>query len=373
LDVQSSSQRPSGWDEIVRACPWASFYHSSTNLDLIARAAPSKFFYFWIEEKGKLIAALAAGIREGEFGPVINCLPFFGSYGEALLAESGRPEHSALLYSKLKEYARAIQAVCLTVISSPFANPEHQTSLKEIVDSDFVDERLCQMTSLPQASRKNEEDYRAVILAAIDKKARNAYRKAAQQGFKMRRLESFEELLEFESIHKENIGSKSGKYKPHEFFRFVWEFGRQAPGTVDITGLFDGAKLIAGVILFQFGKHVEYHTLCLHPDYRSVSPLNLLIAEKMVEYGLKGFSLWNFGGTWKSQEGLYHFKSSFSALDYPYFYHTKFFKGLDQIKALSPEEIERAYPFFYVIPFSQLSNASSANPSLTPLDSSSGH
>jgi len=104
----------------------------------------------------------------------------------------------------------------------------------------------------------------------------------------------------------------------------------------------------------RFKDTVEYHTTCLREDYRSAGPLNRIVIDKMIKYGMAGFRYWNFGGTWKSQTGVYKFKKSFGAQDHPYFYFTKFFRDLERVKALRPETIVRDYPLCYVVPFSEI-------------------
>jgi hypothetical protein len=63
---------------------------------------------------------------------------------------------------------------------------------------------------------------------------------------------------------------------------------------------------------------------------------------------------WNFGGTWKTLEPLYNFKRSFGAIDFVYYYFITAYADDTHIKELEPADLEREYPGFYVMPYSEL-------------------
>jgi hypothetical protein len=300
---------------------------------------------------GSLDFGLPFAVKEGPLGKVVNCLPFFGSYGDAV-ARDGRdapPE----LYEALLDHCGEIDALCLTVISSPFAQAGHAARVKDALRPDFVDERNCQTTWLPSPDGA-AESYKDRLFEIFEGRARTAYRKIEKAGMSLEPLSGEKELLEFAGIHKENIGGKGGVFKSETFFRTVFKMADEGRGGAEIRVMKDGGRIAGGVVLFKFGGVVEYHTTCLRPEYRSVGPLNQIIVDKMVEYGLKGFKAWNFGGTWRSQEGVYNFKKSFGAKDHPYFYFTKFFRDLDKVKTMTGPELVEAYPLCFVIPFSEL-------------------
>ena len=65
-----------------------------------------------------------------------------------------------------------------------------------------------------------------------------------------------------------------------------------------------------------------------------------------------GKTYWNWGGTWRTQEGEYRFKRKWGAEDHSY----RYFVWLRDRSILkrSPTEIVQAYPGFYVVPFDAL-------------------
>ena len=67
------------------------------------------------------------------------------------------------------------------------------------------------------------------------------------------------------------------------------------------------------------------------------------------------FRIWNWGGTWLSQEGVYRFKNRWNSNNIEYRYMT-YLNNKDILKA-SKEELLEEYKNFYVCPFSELLNA----------------
>ena len=63
--------------------------------------------------------------------------------------------------------------------------------------------------------------------------------------------------------------------------------------------------------------------------YRSEQPLSVLIFRAMQDaIKEKGSKHWNWGGTWKSQHGVYRFKSRWGAHDNKYRYHIKTYQDI---------------------------------------------
>jgi len=91
-------------------------------------------------------------------------------------------------------------------------------------------------------------------------------------------------------------------------------------------------------------------------EHRSSQPLSLIIYEAMLEAAEQGYKYWNWGGTWKSQDGVYRFKKRWNTQDKPYYYFTKVMNS--ELIALPRETIEEEYAGFYVLPFNSLKGAS---------------
>ncbi len=355
ISISSKADVPEEWDDLVRECPWGSFYPSSCSLQILNRVSSAKIVLLTARNgAGKLVGGLAMGVQDGPLGSVMNSLPYFGSYGDAIVSPSAPEQTEAELYRGALAFCREIDALCFTVITSPFAPPAHHGNVRNFISPTFVDERCCQIAHLPPYQGEGEEAYLDHILRKMQSRARTTYRKNMKGEFVIDPVKTEAEALEFAQIHQENIGEKGGLWKTNAFFRLVFSISSQFPGKAELAITRADGRIAAGLLLFHFKDTTEYYTPCIRKEYSPVHPLRRMIVRKMVEAGIAGHRFWNFGGTWKSQHGLYQFKKSFGAEDHSYFYFTKFFRRLEDVRVLSPEEIMRNYPLCYVIPFSEL-------------------
>ena len=72
----------------------------------------------------------------------------------------------------------------------------------------------------------------------------------------------------------------------------------------------------------------------------------------MTEAAKSGFKYWNWGGTWKTQTGVFRFKKKWAAFEQKYFYYTQL--NDRSILNWSPDKIVKTFPNFFIIPFSQI-------------------
>ena len=77
--------------------------------------------------------------------------------------------------------------------------------------------------------------------------------------------------------------------------------------------------------------------------------MSLIIFHAFVDAMKRGYSIFNWGGTWLTQDGVYRFKKQFGAKDYPYSYYTHV--NNHNILSLKESEILDMYPNFYVFNF----------------------
>ncbi|HET6892090.1 MAG TPA: peptidoglycan bridge formation glycyltransferase FemA/FemB family protein, partial [Pyrinomonadaceae bacterium] len=93
----------------------------------------------------------------------------------------------------------------------------------------------------------------------------------------------------------------------------------------------------------------EYFTPALDEEFRSLQPMSLLVFEAMMEAARRGCEEWNWGGTWRSQAGVYLFKKRWGTRDLPYFYYTRVLD--ERLFALESAQLLEEYRWFYVFPF----------------------
>lgn len=349
--------REEEYDAFLGECPAALLYHSRKYRNLLQRIlGESTPFYLAAYESGALKAVLPAFIGlNPRLGNVLNSLPFFGSHGGVLCApDSGSADalHDAL-FAALNDLCRAHSVVSATLIVNPFA------PLAELRASRLgwpvADTRIGQVTPLPAGCRDDAEiDER--LFRLFHGKTRNSIRKAQRSAIQVGHGSASETLHALISLHEANIEALNGISKPHGFFAAVTELFRYDDEYRIYTASKDGA-IIAALLVFYTNGTAEYFTPATAPHARTLQPMSLLAFEAMREAVRRGFFRWNWGGTWPSQRGVYHFKKRWGAVDVPYAYH-----GVVRANHLlnaSSAQLLQEYPYYYVVPFGRLNEAGS--------------
>ena len=269
---------------------------------------------------------------------VANALPWFGSIGAPL---TDCDEAAAALSAAWDERATDPRTLSATMVANPLAVEEPR------VAHGLTDERVALVTPLGA----DEED----LLAAIDPSARRNVRKAERAGFAVERdPNAFDSLRR---IHEENMATIGGLAKTPEFFAAVpshFEAGRD----YDLWVARDGSEVAAALLVFHFGVTSEYFVPAIAHARRSDQPLAAILVRAMLAAAERGMQRWNWGGTWRSQVGVYRFKRKWGGVEHPYRYFTQL--NDDALLDASPQELQARFPNFFVVPFSALRTAGAA-------------
>lgn len=280
-------------------------------------------------EGGRLTGVLPMLVANGPWGDVLNSLPFFGSNGGVLAAT---PDADAALRD---EYAR-VAAPCATAtwIAHPFMDVEAPAH-------DITDERIAQWTDLhgPDGG----------LMATVEPSARRNIQKAHAEGIVVRETE--DALAFLEATHRENMAAIGGRAKPVAFFSALGEtmtFGRNWRLYVGERG----GEPLAGLLTFEAGRTVEYVMPVVKEHARSLQPTAAVLAHAMGDAASRGFTRWNWGGTWLTQEGVYRFKKKWGARERRY----QYFVTVNDRSLLSRSaaDLSDAYPWYFTVPFGAL-------------------
>ena len=96
------------WDDFVRRCPQATFFHLSAWRDLMEEVFDHRTFYLYAERAGDIVGVLPlAEVRSRLFGHALVSLPFC-VYGGIATAEDAGPETLHALESKAETLAQAL-------------------------------------------------------------------------------------------------------------------------------------------------------------------------------------------------------------------------------------------------------------------------
>ena len=198
-----------------------------------------------------------------------------------------------------------------------------------------------------------DDDHGNRLMASFHQKTRNMVRKAEKVGVQ---ISVENEMLDFvHEIHAQNMQTIGGIAKAKKFFSLVPKYFKPTEGFKIYVARIGGDP-VAAVLLFYFNKTVEYFTPVIRGDARDTQALSGVIFRAMCDASRAGFRLWNWGGTWATQEGVYLFKKRWAARELQYRYFVKLYDK--SLTRHSRDEILAQYPNFYVLPFSMLNRQS---------------
>jgi lipid II:glycine glycyltransferase (peptidoglycan interpeptide bridge formation enzyme) len=234
-----------------------------------------------------------------------------------------------------------------TIITSPC---EKDPSLyRELLSPRYSEDRTTQMLTIPEADTEHE------LMKIFEKRCRWAIMKAARNNVLVKALNDFEggTMDQLYDMHVENAARGGAPAKPRVFFEKIRQFF-QIHRDYDVYAAEYKDKLVAGLLVFYFGRFAEYFVPAVKADYRNLNPMNLIVLKAMANAAQRGVRIWNFGGTRESMSGVYIFKRSFGARDYDYHYFTSVVSDPSNLLALTASEMRSGYQWFYVLPYSML-------------------
>ncbi|MBN1586510.1 MAG: GNAT family N-acetyltransferase [Candidatus Omnitrophica bacterium] len=335
IEVLNTSKQPQ-YEAFARAYPGALLYHSLKFRDFLEELLGCASHYLLALEDNEILGVLPLMKTPGPLGEVWNSLPFYGSNG-GLLAQSAEAAQS--LIAAYNEVVSAPQVASSTLISSPLCPDPHKGLRHNCTDT-----RTGQITVL--SPEDHSEDF---LLARIASSARRNVRKAQAADIEVIVDNTATGFLA--SAHFSHMQEIGGLAKPRKFFDiFPKHFEAEKDYNIYVARL--QGKPIAALLLFYSGTTVEYYTPVSLTEHRNLQPLSAILAKAMTAAAASGYQYWNWGGTWESQEPLYRFKTKWAASDYPYTYYVQVNNA--KLRKQSPGTLQKAYPGFYVLPYSEL-------------------
>lgn len=287
--------------------------------------------------------------KNKKIGKVANSLPFYGSNGGALLEEKLSLDEVNIVISSLTDNVLHLikeqNCIAATFITNPFIDAvENWFELN--LEFDYLDYRIGQITELPSNTNNLEES----LLQLYDNPRPRNIRKAIKSGVNIRFSKEKKDLDFLFKVHNKNINSKGGKAKEYQFFLDVLNV--MPKDSYDIIIAEIDQESISGLLVFYYNKTVEYFTPGTLYEFRNTQPSSLIIHEGMKKAVYNGFKYWNWGGTWKTQHGVYAFKKKWGAKDKMYKYYTKIYD--QNILNSSQTDLLENFPNFFVLPFDKL-------------------
>lgn len=322
IDVaEVGTSEPAAWDSYLTRHDGSLVYGSSRFRALLVELLGCRDRSLAAVEGGALRGVLPLMERDG----VLNSLPYYGSNG-GILADTAEISDALVgAYSEAAETARSA-----TLIENPFA-PTRYAGLHRT----HRDERIAQWTNLPATG--------------IEPSARRNVRRAGGAGIVVERDAT--ELPRLYELHDENIRALGGRPKDRQFFDLVSQHLTESEGFEVWVARHEG-RTIAALLTLLFNRTVEYYTPAIEHDARPLQPLAAILDGALADATARGFTRWNWGGTWHSQEGVLRFKRKWGAREARYAYHVQV--NDEELTVASPEDLLARFPGFYVVPFAAL-------------------
>ncbi len=351
--IELAPQHEQAYEELLQACPWAMLHHSLGYRRFLTDFLPStaEDHYILAFENGLLVGALPCFLMDGPLGLVLNSLPFFGSHGSVLLKPGTNSVIASALAGAMEKLCRQRGVTFATVIDTPFSNNEDVFDLA--MKFQYRDHRIGQITQLPE--RVCVEQVEDDLLALYHQKTRNIVRKALRNDLNFSHEQSQLALDALQALHETNILGIGGIAKPKRFFSSIANQLQYNQDYRIYTACTEAGDIVCAMMLLYFKDTVEYFVPATAENWRGAQPLSALIHLAMRDaVWERGARKWNWGGTWLSQDGVYHFKSRWGTRDYPYSYYTRVFPKAQILHGVSRQTLLQGYPWFYTVPFSVL-------------------
>ncbi len=326
-------------------CPAATLYHSLPYRDVLVACVEAQVDYALAWRDSQVVGALPTMTCAGPYGQVINSLPFFGSHGDIVVTDPAAvPVLETWFRSKLDEPGVA----SATVISNPFKLSKTAHTQKNCwVGAALRDQRIGQWT--PLDADTPDVSFASTLLSKIHSSARRNIRKAEREGVQVGVENNAIDFLQ--TCHLENMAGIGGKTKPAAFFDALRDVLRPDQDYRIYVARYNDMP-IAALLVFFFKQFADYIMPVTLSSARPLEPMSVILLQAMCDAQKEGRRLWNWGGTWLTQTGVYRFKKKWGAIEAPYTYHV--FIQDKRILEQSAESLTASYPYFYVAPFSAL-------------------
>lgn len=335
------------YQAFVQSCPHALYYVSLEFKELLSSILEAKAHYLALKDNhGNIRAVMPALIAShNEHGSILNSLPFFGSNGGVITNEDN-PDLVESLLAGFEDLAIQHGCEASTIIVSPF---DRMPQLYENNTFDYRDSRIGQITMLPTANDEIEQH----LFSLYSGVRRTDIRKARKEGVHVEMVRSIEALRFIEETHNKNMATIGGQGKPAAFYRAL----EHQLESNDSCRMFIASKddtPVAGLLNMYHNNTVEFFIPATRSQYRYLQAMSLCIHHAMIDAVKRGFTAWNWGGTWHSQDGVYKFKSKWGTQDIEYNYYTRIYNNNSRLKKLNPAELFDAFPYFFVMPYEYL-------------------
>jgi hypothetical protein len=329
-------------EEVIQYIDSPSFlgYHTPAYMDSLTKVLADNPLYLLAYANDKVAGFLPLRWRNGSLGPVINGLPFFGPNGGPIFTCDKSIETIAILNAlvvALADLSAELKAISVVLYTPFLADP---TPIKRVFNPDRIIEKFTQYIEMTKSPMQWPTRSRRAII--------RAKKRACQI-----RIGTSEDISQLLDIYHENCAAADISLKPDEYFYQVVNHLCPA-GIARFTVAERDNRIVACLITIQCGKTVSYNVPCSRFKDRTLQANSLLIDESVHYFRDCGFLYWNWEASPSREHPVYEFKSYWGSDEAAYQILIRYPYGVTVFQGVSPKDIADAYPYYFVVPFSNL-------------------
>jgi hypothetical protein len=347
MEIVKESINSKRVSRFIQKNEFALVYYTPDYLLFLESISPkSEIYYLCVTNENDKILGLipVAQLSNETKGTIINSLPFFGSHGGVLFDDKVelKNEILKLLINEISNIKNDLLSI--TIIENPF-NLMDESIMKDC-DFECIDKRLGQFKFLFPNEEINVIGEK--LMDSFHSKTRNAIRKGSTFSPKIKECYLNDTIRWIQKVHEKSISKINGSFKTIGDFENLFKFF-PSPSMSRIFIAELNNEPVAGLIVLLYKNTVEYFTPVIEEEYKHTQLLSKLIFEIMIILSHEGYEIWNWGGTWESQKGVYRFKERFGSITKTYRY---FNREIDNnIRQLSKKNLDNHFKYYYAYKF----------------------
>lgn len=324
----------------------ALIYHSLTYKKFLYNSILNTIHKYIVAVNGKrILAVVPCIIKLSEKGNILNSLPFFGSHGSILGAENLKELEIKKIFLKLNELIDTYNIKSVTIVDNYKKN--NLKIINKYFKYQFIEKRFSQVTNLANIKNFITETGNNNFVAYFKGNRRTDIRKGQNNKYVFAIDNSVNSLKALYNFHKKNIKNLGGVKKNWKIFKNLNELYIKT-NKGNIFTVKDKNKIVCSILLLYYKETVYYFIPGMLDSYKSKSVMSNIIFIAMNDSIKKGYSYWDWGGSWLSQKNLIKYKNSWQAENVEYSYYINYSK---KINNLNKENILDYYKYFFVKPF----------------------
>lgn len=330
------------------ACPSSFAQQTIGWRNVIAPIGPDESHFLVCQRREEIVGVLPAYAFQGSLGKILTSVPQAGPLGGIACS---RDQAAGDIYAALLEayiaLARSLGCALASLITNPFS-PDREL-YERCVRPDYLLENKTQVLDLRVSMNDAGQP-----LNGSDNLVRNL-RKARSSPLRVDETQSAENVDEWYELHAARHREIGATPLPRQLFTgALEEMVPRDKARFFFVRLSEGAgEMVAGGFYLHHGETIDAVMPSMRTEYAKLGPNYALATHTMRWARMRGLRYYNWEPSPPSG-GVYRYKRQWGSKDITYHYLTWITGDVKPFTRSNPEEISRAYPWHYVLPFDQI-------------------